>query len=241
MFRDPSPLSNLALPALGLLGVGAVAWASWWIERRIRRRRWTKLGFTSDDLSSKEKILKKWGEITIARMPEKISFTEIRSHSWSNPSKHAEAKAAFEALGFRQSSMFLASPQEWVVEFWLSSEPGLTGKIIDSSERGVYSEATMTNGDGSVFSFENTEHCGRRHREPDKWEHCGLVSPGELVQRALRQRQSNDVRQMSLAESVGAYEQSVNEYLAWRRSVGLSTEEMERMLERLKKKHPRAL
>jgi hypothetical protein len=240
MFRYPSPLSNLALPALGLLGVGAVAWASWWTERRIRRRRWTKLGFTCDDLSSKEKILKKWGEIAIARMPEKISFTEIRSHSWSNPSKHEEAKAAFEALGFRQSSMFIASPQEWVVEFWLSSEPGLTGKIIDSSERGVYSEATMTNSDGSTFSFENTEHCGRRHREPDKWEHCGLVPPAELVERALRQRQSNDARQMNLAESVGAYEQSVNDYLAWRRSVGLSAEEMEHMFERLKKKNPRA-
>lgn len=240
MFREPVPLSNLAPPALGLLAVVTVGGAAWWIERRIRRRRWTKLGFTGDDLSSKEKILKKCGEIAIARIPEKIWFTEIQSHSWSNPPKHEDAKAAFEALGFRQSSIFTASPQEWVVEFWLSSEPGLTGKIIDSSERGVYSEVTMTNRDGSAFSFENTKDCGQKHREPDQWVHCGLISPGELVEKALRHRQSDDARQMNLAESVSAYEKSVNEYLAWRRSVGLSAEEMERIFERSKKKHLRA-
>lgn len=240
MFSDADPLSNLALPALGLLGVVTIGWGTWWIERRIRRRRWTKLGFTADDLSSKDKILKKWGEIAIARMPEKISFTEIQSHSWSSPPKHEEAKASFEALGFRQSSIFRASPQEWVVEFWLSTEPGLTAKIIDSSERGVYSEVTMTSSDGSAFSFENTEDCGRKHREPDKWVHCGLISPRELVEKALGHRQFDDARQVNLAESVSAYEQSVNKYLAWRRGVGLSAVEMERMFERWKKKRPRA-
>jgi hypothetical protein len=241
MFRDLGPLPNLALPALlGVIGVAAGGWAGWWIERRIRTRRLTKLGFSADDLRSKERIFKKWGEIAIGKIPEKISFSETPSHSWSDPSKHNEAKAAFKALGFREGSMFIASPQKWVVEFWLSSEPGLIGKILDSPQRGIYSEVTIANRDGSAFSFENTEHCGFRHREPDHWVHCGLISPAELVERALRQRQPNDVRQISLAESVSAYEQSVNEFLAWRRSVGFNAEEVEHMFEHSKKRHSHA-
>lgn len=235
MLSKVGELPYLAVSA-GLVVLAAAAGS--WIERRIRRKRLLKLGFSADDVRSKERIFKKLGEMVLARIPEKISFTELQSHSWSNPPKHGEAKTAFEALGFRQSSMFIASPQEWVVEFWLSSEPGLTGKIIDSSERGVYSEVTMTNSDGSAFSFENTKDCGRRHREPDTWVHCGLITPAELVDRALRHRQSNDVREMNLAEVVSSYELSVNEHLAWRRSVGFNAEEVELMLERWKKRRP---
>lgn len=213
----------------------AVLGAAWWINGRLLRRRLAKLGFSADDLSSEERTFKKWSEILVAKIPEKISFTEIQSHLWSNPSKHADAKTAFKALGFRQSSTFVASPQDWVVEFWLSNEPGLTGKIIDSAGRGVYSEVTLTNNDGSAFSFENTEDCGQRHREPDKWVHCGLITPAELVAKALRQRQSNGARQMNLAEAVSTYEQSVNEFLAWKRSVGFNAEEMKRLFDRWKK------
>ena len=235
MFSDVGPSPILTVSAV-LAALGAAA--AWWIHGRVLRRRLVKLGFSSDDLTSNERIFKKWSDILLARIPEKISFTEVRSHSWSNPSKHGEAKTAFEALGFRQSNMFIASPQEWVVEFWLSSEPGLTGKIIDSSERGVYSEVTMTNNDGSAFSFENTQDCGRRHPEPDNWVHCGLITPAELVARALRQRRSNDVRQINLAEAVSTYEQSVNEYLAWRRSVGFNAEEMKHIVEHSRKRRP---
>jgi hypothetical protein len=233
MFRDVGPLPNLVVPALfGLLG----AVAGWWIQKQIRRRRLMKLGFSADDLRSKEQFFKRLGEISVAKIPQKISLKEITSHSWSKPTKYEQSRAAFEELGFRRAGIFVGSPQEWVAEFWLSGEPGLFAKIMDSKGCGVYSEVTSMNQDGVAVSFENTEECGLKHREPDTWVHCGLVAPTQLVERALHHRQPNDTRQLNLADCVSAYEQSVNENLAWRRIVGISADEAKRAFERRKRR-----
>ena len=199
-----------------------------------------KQGFSPSDLTSKERFFKKLGEITAAKIPQRISLSEVTSHLWSEPAKYAESRAAFESLGFQRSSTFVASPQEWVVEFWLGPQPQLWAKIIDSSERGVYSEVSVTNAAGSTASFENTEECGLQHREQDKWVHCGLVAPAQLVERALRERPAENGQPMTLAECVSAYTQSVNEHLDWRRSVGISADEMKRTFELHKKRRSRA-
>jgi hypothetical protein len=203
---------------------------------QIRRRRLTKVGFSADDLRSQARFFKRLGEITVAKIPQGISLKEITAHSWSEPSKYELSKTAFEALGFSQARTFVASPQEWVVEFWLSGQPGLFPKIIDSKERGVYSEVTVMNRDGVTASFENTDECGLQHREPDKWVHCGSITPARLVERALQHCQPNDAMQLNLAECVSAYEHSVNEYLAWRRSVGISADEAKQVIELRKKR-----
>jgi hypothetical protein len=175
------------------------------------------------------------GESVLAKLPQKISFKEVAAYSWSKPSKYEESKAAFESLGFRRTRTFVASPQEWVVEFWLSGKPGLFAKIIDSKKRGVYSEVTVMNRDGVPVSFENTEECGLKHLEPHNWVHCGLITPAQLVERALQHSQPNEAMQMNLAECVNADERSVNEYLAWRRSVGISADEVKQVIERMKR------
>lgn len=176
------------------------------------------------------------GESVLAKLPQKISFKEVAAYSWSKPSKYEESKAAFESLGFRRTRTFVASPQEWVVEFWLSSKPGLFAKIIDSNKRGVYSEVTVMNRDGVPVSFENTEECELKHLEPHTWVHCGLITPAQLVERALQHSQPNDGMQMNLAECVNADERSVNEYLAWRRSVGISADEVKQVIGRMKRR-----
>jgi len=195
-----------------------------------------KLGFSADDLRSTEQFFKRLGEITVAKIPQKISLKEIASHSWSKPTKYEQCKAAFEALGFRRAGTFVGSPQEWVVEFWLSNDPGLFAKINDSKACGVYSEVCVMNGDGVLVSFENTEECGMKHREPDTWVHCGLVTPDQLIVRALPHRQPN-AKQLNLDECVSAYEQWVNENLAWRRSVGITANEAKEALKRRKRQH----
>jgi hypothetical protein len=241
MFSYLGPLPNLALPAvLGVFGAAAGYWMEKQIRLQIRRRRLMKQGFSPADLTSNERFFKKLGEITVAKIPQRILFSEVASHSWSEPAKYEQSKTAFESLGFRRSSTFVASPQEWVVEFWLGPRPQLWAKIIDSSERGVYSEVSVTNADGCTASFENTEECGLQHREPDRWVHCGLIAPAQLVEIALRERPADNGEPMKLAECVSAYEQSVNEYLAWRRSVGISADEMKRTYELQKKRRSRA-
>jgi hypothetical protein len=230
MLGDIGPLPNLTIPALfGLLG----AVAGWWIQKQIRRRRLIKLGFSADDLRSKDRFFKKLGEIAVARIPQKISLQEVASHSWSKPTKYEHSKEALEALGFRRAGTFIGSPQTWVVEFWSSPEPGLFATIHDTKGCGVYSEVTVMNDEGMLVSFENTEECGLKHREPDTWVHCGLVTPAQLIERALPHRQPN-AKQLKFDECVSAYEQSVNENLTWRRSVGISAIEAREAVKRRK-------
>ena len=222
MFRDVGPIPNLLVPALfGMFILTAI----WWIQQQIYKRR----------LRKREQALRRLSESVLAKIPQRISFTETTSHAWSEPSRYEESKAAFESLGFRQTQAFVAFPQEWVVEFWLSSRPGLFAKIIDSKKRGVYSEVTVINRDGVAVSFENTEECKLKHRGPNKWVHCGLITPAQLVERALQHCQPNDASPMNLAECVNVDERSVNEYLAWRRSVGISADEVKQVVDHMKR------
>ena len=229
---------DIILWLIGSLAVVVSLWAlsGWWIQRHVARRRLRKLGFSADDMKSEDAIFKKWGEIAAAKIiPQKIAFNEVITHSWSEPSKYEQSKAAFERLGFRREGTFVASPQEWIVEFWLDGETGLFATIVDAKSRGVYSEVTIVKGDGSMVSFDNLEDCGRQHYKPDSCFHCGLVTPDQLVGKALGTRHSNDCKQTNLGDCVRVYEQSVNEYLAWRRSVGISGNEMKQALQRLKR------
>ena len=66
-----------------------------------------KLGFSADDLKSKERFFQKYGEICVAKIPPKISLQEITSHSWSKPSVYEQSKAALESLGFQRTRMSL--------------------------------------------------------------------------------------------------------------------------------------
>lgn len=229
---------DILLWFIGALVVVVSIWAvsGWWIQKQVARRHLRKLGFTADDMKSEDAIFKKWGEIAAAKIiTQKISFNEITSYSWSEPSKYERSKTAFEVLGFRRNGTFVASPQKWIVESWLSDEPGLFATIVDAKSRGVYSEVTVMKNDGSTVGFDNLEDCGLQHLKPDSCFHCGLIAVDQLVERAFQARQPNDSKQTNLAECVRVYEQSVNEYLAWRRRVGISGNEIKQTLERLRR------
>ena len=57
------------------------------------KRRLQKLGFSSQNLKSKEAFFTRWGEITVGQIPEKISFNEVASHPWSKPSEYADSQS----------------------------------------------------------------------------------------------------------------------------------------------------
>jgi hypothetical protein len=101
-------------------------------------------------LAKKRRFFKKLGEVCAARIPEKVSFNQATSHSWSNQSKYLQSSAALESLGFQKARTFIASPQKWVAEFWLGSRFGLFAKIIDSEQRHVYVEITRTRWVGAL-------------------------------------------------------------------------------------------
>src|SRR5882724_7867989 len=110
MFIGLGPMPNLIFPAIfGVLGSAA----GWWIERRIRRWR----------------LFRKLSKVAAAKLPESVSLNKLDSHSWTNTVKYEQSKAAFESLGFQRGSIFIASPQKWVVEFWLGTQPRLFAKI----------------------------------------------------------------------------------------------------------------
>jgi hypothetical protein len=198
----------------------------------VRRRRLRKLGFTTADLSSRETILRKWAEIAVQQIPEKISLTQIESHVWSKASECADARTALEKLGLERNAVFVASPQKWVVEFWLTQEVGLFAAILDAPPCGIHTEFMVSYADGSTVSFENTEECGRQHLETHNWIHCGPVAPDQLLETARRERQDQHVGRMRLADCVQTYERATNVSLAWRRRVGFSPEEMKHTYER---------
>lgn len=233
MFTAQESLNALARIALWG-GFGAAAGLA--IHTLIRRRRLRKLGFTSADISSREALFKKWSEINVQKMPKRISLTQVDSYSWSKPSEYEHARAALEKLGLERNPVFVASPQKWVVEFWLGKNDGIFAAVLDSPPCGIHTEFTVSYKDGSTVSFENTEECGRRHLENHNWIHCGSVAPDHLFEKALKERLPHYVGQMRLDDCVQAYERATNESLAWRRRVGFSPEEMKLTYERVRRR-----
>jgi hypothetical protein len=177
--QDSNVFIRIALGA----GVGAAAGVA--IPALVRRLRLRRLGFTSADLSSREASLKKWAEITLQKMPEKISLTRTDSHSWSKPSKYAHARAALEKLGLERNPVFVASPQKWVVEFWLSKDDGIFAAILDSPPCGIHTEFMVSYEDGSTVSFENTEDCGRRHLRKPRLDSLRYRRAGPVARKSI--------------------------------------------------------
>jgi hypothetical protein len=228
------PGSEVLLVVAVGAGIGGVAGSA--IQTWVRRRRLRRFGFTPADLSSREAFFKKWAEIIVQKMPEKISLTRLDSYSWSKPSKYADARAALEKLGLERNPVFVASPQKSVVEFWLSKEDGIFAAILDSPPCGIHTEFVVSYQDGSTVSFENTEECGRRHLQNHDWIHCGTVGPDQLLERASKERQPHHVGQMHLDDCVQAYGRALNESIAWRRRVGFTPAEAKGAYERMHRK-----
>jgi hypothetical protein len=229
MLSGIGPIPNLIVPLLGAVIGSAVGWwiQKWVVERRIKRH-----GINS------ERFLRKLAENITAKLPERISLVEVASPAaWSKPVKYELLANALQQLCFRRSGVFRGTPQKWIVEFWLSSEPGIFATIFDrhSKNEGIHSAVGIMNRDGSIIVFENTEECGLQHRQPDRWPHCGLVAPNELLERALRERHLGDAEPLDAVTCVRVYEEAVNQDLGWRRTKGISIEEMKNVLARMKK------
>ena len=122
MFNGIGPIPNLTVPLL-LAVIGAVV--GWWIENLIVQRRIKKHGLYS------ERLLRKLAENVRAKLPEKISLIEVTPCAWSDPVKYELLASALQQLGFRRSGVFRGTPQKWIVEFWLSTEPGIFATIFD--------------------------------------------------------------------------------------------------------------
>ena len=203
------------------------------IHGLLRAKRLRKLGFTGRELFSKEQFYRKLAKITVEKLPQEISFKPIESHHWSNSSAYARSIATLEALGFERQHVFMASPQKWVVEMWLSSNDGLFAAILDCPPSGgVHTEMVVEYKDGSTASFENTDECGQQHLQKHDWIHCGPISADKLLQRALQDRRPDYVGYMQLADCLRAYERAVNENLAWRRQIGYTPDEIKRLHQR---------
>jgi len=226
MFLD---ISTLVFAA----GVGAGAGLV--IHGLVRARRLRKLGFTTREMVSKEDFYRKLAKITVEKLPQEVSFKPIDSHAWSKDSEYARASAALEGLGFERQSVFLASPQKWVVEIWLSKNDGLFAAILDCSPGGVHTEVVVEYKDGSTVSFENTSECGQQHLKNYNWIHCGSITPDKLLHRALQDRRPDHIGHMQLADCLRAYERAVNENLSWRRRIGYTPDEIKRLHERARR------
>ncbi len=229
MIRGIGPIPNLTVPLL-LAVIGAAL--GWWIENLVVRRRIKKHGINS------ERLLRRLADNITAKLPERISLEEVTSHVWSETAKYELLGKAIEKLGFRRGSAFRGTPQKWVAEFWIGGEPGLFAIIFEphSKSDGIHCGVGVIHCARSIIVFENTEECGLQHRQPDRWPHCGLVEPRELLERALRERPSGDVEFLDTDTCARVYEKAFNEDLGWRRQEGISIEEMKNVLMRMKKK-----
>lgn len=225
-------IGNVVTITSVLLGAAVGAVAGMTIQRLIRRRRLRKRGFTAEDLSSQETFYKRLAELTLQKLPQRISLEEILVHSWSKKAVYARSRDALERLGFERNAIFVASPQKWVAEIWLSTHDGLFAAILDSPPYGIHTEVIVEYRDGSTVSFEDTDECGRQHLENHSWIHCGSIGADQLLQRALRDRRSDHVGKMQVSDCLRAYERANNETLAWRQKVGFSPAEIKHAYDR---------
>jgi hypothetical protein len=216
------------VPIVFFGGLGAVIGS--WIQRHLRRRKLRAMGFKPEDLKSRGTELKKFGELLQARLPERIEFKPVESYSWSDKIKYGGCERALERHGFERLGTFVASPENWVAEFWVSESLKSCGAIIDIKLHGPYIDMMTWYEDGTHSSFSNCPNTGLCAAE-EQHVHCGYIDPEELIARELRERPAKEIRVTGRENVVQAYEIAINGHLAMQRKVGFTADQMRRHFE----------
>jgi hypothetical protein len=224
--------SSRFLELLGPIGFlsGVAALVIYGIQIRTYRQRLRAAGFEPSDLKSAASINKKWGELIRARLPERIEFKGIDSHSWSNKQKHRECERALDHHRFERIGLFVATPQEWIAEFWVSESLASGGVVIDSKLHGPYLDLMTWYEDGGHSSFANHPNTGLCEWD-EQHVFCGYITPEELIARWLRERPKKEMKSTTRDNVVRANEQTTNDHLARHRREGVSAEQINSFFE----------
>lgn len=185
------------------------------------------MGFKPEDLKSRDAELRKFGEIVRTRLPERIEFKPVGAHPWSNKERYGRCQQALERHGFERLGSFVASPQHWVAEFWVSESLKSCGVIIDSKLHGPYLDLMTWYEDGTHASFSNCSDTGLCEVD-EQHVLCGYIPPEELIVRDLRERPTKQMKTIARERAVQSYELTTNDHLADRRRVGFTAEQIKR-------------
>jgi len=206
------------------------------VLRAFRRRRHLRtLGFTKDDLKSKQRTLEKWAEVMAAKLPDSLHFSQLDSYSWPARQKRDDAVSALQADDFRSLGLFRAAPFEWVADFYVNEELRMIGAILCTKLGKVHLEFMTAYEDGSTVAFENTVECGHHHPLEHQWIHCGPIPAKELCAAALRDRLTKPTKAVNRATAVPTYEQAMNASLAQRKREGFTAKDVQRLMDRQNK------
>jgi hypothetical protein len=176
--------------------------------------------------------LKAVGKDAMATQPDAIHLVLLPSAPWKNSEAITRLAQPLLGRGFSATGDYSIPELPGVlVRFLMNAEHSVFACVYEHPKAGTWMELATRYQDGTGATFSMMRDRGIEHRPQNVVVHAPGATPGELLERMLRERPSKPLVQLSAEKIVQLFENAWREQITWQKNKGgLSAKEVARVI-----------
>jgi len=170
------------------------------------------------------------GAAGLAAQPDDIHLTPAGADPWNDRAAAGRLAAGLLGEGFRSAGVFAIAEMPGVLaQLFAHPTENLIGVIYEHPAAGHWIDVVERRSDGSTTTWTTARPSGLDQRAEHPHFYARGLSPAELVARARRERGPTPAEAVHVSEVEALFERAYAEETAWRKSRGVSREEVLRV------------
>jgi hypothetical protein len=170
------------------------------------------------------------GRRSLAKQPDRVHLTPMTDGGWKKPDWIAGVETALVAEGFLPVGAFsVPELPEVRVKLMVLERESMTATLYEHDRAGCWFELTTTYANGTAACFSTLPATGLDERPGHALVRAPGADPRNLFRRAMAERPRGVFRAVSRANVVSNFEAAYAESAAWRKSHGVSAQEVARV------------
>lgn len=170
------------------------------------------------------------GAVGLAMQPDEIHLAPSGADPWEDRAAAGALVAGLLREGFRSAGVFSILEMPGVLaQLFAHPAEHLIGVVYEHPAAGHWVDVVERRADGTTTTWTTARPSGLEARPGHPHLHAPGLSPGELVARARRERGPGPAEPVHVSEVEALLERAYAEETAWRKSRGVSREEVQRV------------
>ncbi len=170
------------------------------------------------------------GAQAVARQPDAIHLQPAPNPAWRNRAAVDEMAGALLAAGFTEAGVFTAPEMPpLILRLFARPDEAACSCIYEHEKVGVWMDLFTRYEDGTGITFTNTRDRGLAQRPGRPIYHFPGMNTADLHRKFVAERPAGAMITITAAQLPRFYEESYAESIAWRKSRGVTAEEVARV------------